>query len=97
MLKLLSKSTAPKIPELAAVLKRDVYDLCLPEGRVVGTRGHENAVSFLRRRLGEVGCVPYDGSDFGLPYRGSGENFTNLIGVVSGRDRSLAPLLVGAH
>lgn len=89
-MKLLSKK------ELAQQLKTDVYDLCLPAGRMVGSQGHTMAEDLLRRRLSEVGCEPYSGDAFDLKYTREHE-FTNLIGVIPGNNRSLPPILVGAH
>ena len=97
-----TRSSAPGMPQsdtprLADTLKRDVYDLCLPEGRKVGTQGHQNAIEFLTRRLSEIGCDFYRGSSFELTYRVGGQDFSNLVGVVPGKNRQLSPLLIGAH
>ena len=82
---------------LAEQLKRDVYDLCLPAGRMVGSEGHKMAERFLLSRLADTGCEPYAGDSFHLPYSDSGVEFVNLVGVIPGSNRSLPPLLVGAH
>ena len=96
----------PDIDELAGKLKTDVYELCLPDGRMVGTKGHQVAEQFLLKRLKETGCEPYSGDGFEMPYLAeafveSGElgehEFTNLIGVVRGANHELPPILVGAH
>jgi hypothetical protein len=84
-------------PRLTESLKSDVYELCRPEGRMVGTSGHATAERFVARRLEEIGLLPYRGGDFALPYERHEIAFTNFAGVVPGRDRSLAPLLIGAH
>jgi hypothetical protein len=84
-------------PRLTAALKSDVHELCRPEGRMVGTPGHAVAGRFVARRLEDTGLLPYRGNDFALPYECDGTAFTNFAGVVPGRDRSLAPLLIGAH
>lgn len=89
--------TIPPVSFLAKTLKEDVYSLCLPEGRMIGTPGHEKAIGYLLQRLEDIGCRPYQDGSFELPYRSEGRSFTNLIGVVPGRDSSVAPLLVGAH
>jgi len=97
-----------KLPDtrtLAGKLKEDVYNLCLPEGRMVGTEGHKVAENFLTQRLEGVGCVPYSGDSFEITYTGESylaaqsdeTDFTNLIGVIPGADRGLPPILVGAH
>ena len=82
---------------LAALLKSTTYELCRPEGRVVGTPGHVTAERYVALSLAEIGCRPYRGNSFALPYRRNGIRFTNFAGVIPGKDRSLAPLLVGAH
>lgn len=82
---------------LAAALEADTHGLCLPTGRVVGTPGHAESERFVALRLEEIGLIPYRGQRFALPYERDGIRFTNFAGVVPGRDRSLAPLLVGAH
>ncbi|MCW1884095.1 M28 family peptidase [Luteolibacter flavescens] len=87
----------PDISHLAAALEKDVHELCRPEGRMVGTEGHAVAERFVARRMEEIGLVPYRGDSFALPYEWEGIAFTNFVGVVPGRDRSLAPLLIGAH
>lgn len=84
-------------PSLAAALKSDTYELCQPEGRLVGSPGHITAERFVARRLADIGCTPYSGDCFALPYQCYGTDFTNFVGVVPGRDRALPPLLVGAH
>ncbi|MCB1098390.1 MAG: M28 family peptidase [Verrucomicrobiae bacterium] len=86
-----------KDPVLAQRLRTDVYDLCLPDGRMVGSAGHAVARKYLKRRLAEIGCAPYAGDSFELPYAVGGMDFTNLIGVIPGSDRASPPLLVGAH
>jgi hypothetical protein len=83
-------------------IRRDTEALALPEGRRVGGAGHEKARSYLLGRMSEIGLAPYAGDSFETAFesdKGSGvpTHFTNLIGVVPGRDRSLPPLLVGAH
>ena len=87
----------PDLSRLAAALKADVYELCQPGGRMVGDPGHAIAERFVARRLEEIGLLPYRGSAFALPYEWNDIAFTNFVGVVPGRDRSLAPLLIGAH
>ncbi|MCW1923763.1 M28 family peptidase [Luteolibacter arcticus] len=89
--------TFPDISRVTAALKADVYQLCRTEGRMVGTDGHAVAERFVARRLEEIGLLPYRGTSFALPYEWEGIAFTNFAGVVPGRDRSLAPLLIGAH
>ena len=91
---------------LADNLKSDVYDLCLPEGRMVRSNGHKVAEEFLKRRLQDVGCVPYAGDSVEMPYIAEAftddnkledHEFMNLVGVIPGSNRELPPVLVGAH
>lgn len=78
-------------------LRADVEAICFPRGRMVGSPGHRKARKVLCARLDEVGCVPYRGDSFELPYERGGKSFCNLIGVIRGSNPQLAPLLVGAH
>jgi Peptidase family M28 len=78
-------------------LREEVEALALPAGRVVGTPGHERARRHLEDRLRALDLSPYQGETIALPYRASGEDFCNLIAVARGRDRTLAPILIGAH
>lgn len=78
-------------------LRADVESICFPRGRVVGSPGHRKARKILRARLAEVGCEPFSGDSFELPYQREGKSFYNLVGVIPGANRRLAPLLVGAH
>jgi hypothetical protein len=83
--------------DLEKRLRDTVYELARPCGRVVGTQGHEDAKNYLTRRLQDIGCLPYTGGSFELPYGPETESFCNLVGVVPGKDRSLPPVLIGAH
>ena len=85
------------IPSLVSQLRADVESICLPEGRMVGSPGHRRAREILCRRLREIGCEPWRGDDFEMPYEHHDKSFCNLAGMVRGRDPQLAPLLVGAH
>ena len=86
-----------KINPLAKHLKRDVLSIALENGRRVGTKGHAIVEELLVERLEQIGCVPYSGKSFRLPYTQHGIDFTNIVGVVPGKDRSKQPLLIGAH
>jgi hypothetical protein len=83
--------------QLITTLENDVRSLCLPEGRVVGTAGHATAEDWVAHRLTEIGCQPYRGDSFALPYQVHGQDFTNFAGIIPGSDRSLPPVLIGAH
>lgn len=84
-------------------LTNDTTALALPRGRRVGQPGHELALEYLRKRIDELELLPFFGNDFALcyerPYPGTGktQRFTNLIAVIPGQDRSLDPILLGAH
>ncbi|MDA8973352.1 M28 family peptidase [Akkermansiaceae bacterium] len=86
-----------KNQNLADKLERDVRELCISSGRRVGTEGHKLAGKWVERRLQEIGCIPYIGETFSLPYEVEGIGFVNYAGVITGRDRSLSPVLIGAH
>jgi hypothetical protein len=84
-------------------LRADTDALAMPQGRRVGQVGHDKAREFLIGRLTEIGLEPFHGPSFELPYPGQlhrtneDHTFTNLGGVIPGRDRKLPPLLLGAH
>lgn len=80
-----------------AKLQADVLALATPEGRMVGTRGHDVAEQYLLTRMVDLGLRPYRGTTPVLPYESLGQRFSNLVAVVSGKDRRLSPILLGAH
>ena len=88
---------SPSARTLAAALRDDTEAICLPKGRKVGSVGHRKVRKHLAGRLEDIGCVPFAGTSFELPYGYKGTAFTNLAGVVRGQDPNLPPLLVGAH
>jgi hypothetical protein len=80
-------------------IRTDTYALATPAGRKPGTAGHVAAREYVQARFAELGLAPYRGAD---DYRhafvsGDGITMTNLVGVVPGSDRSLPPVLIGAH
>ena len=81
----------------------DTTALALPKGRRVGQPGHDIARQYLVERLAELKIAPWKGEDYAitydrpLPNTRAMQRFTNLIGVIPGADRSLAPILLGAH
>ena len=81
----------------ARKLKQLVYDLALPQGRVVGTRGHEAAKAFLLGEFEARRFAPYLGDSFEIPYTRGGVRFANLIAVAPGLNRRKKPVLIGAH
>ncbi len=76
------------------MIKQDTEKLSLPQGRRVSQPGHEIALQYLKKRMKEIGLVPFKNNNFSLPYRGQ---FTNLAGVIPGRNSSALPVLIGAH
>src|SRR4051794_32634083 len=78
-------------------LREEVEALAQPEGRVVGTPGHEHARRHLEERLRAIGLRPYRGDTFALPYRAAGRDFCNLIALAPGADPDRPPVLIGAH
>ncbi len=79
------------------LLRDDVANLALAEGRMVGTAGHARARAYLLGRMTQLGLEPYANGSYALPYRRYGVDFTNLLGRIPGRDAKLPPLLLGAH
>lgn len=82
---------------LSAILRTETEAICYPDGRMVGSDGHEQARRHLKRRLKEIGCRPYVGKSLELPYKFKSKTFCNLAGCLPGADPSLAPVLIGAH
>ena len=82
---------------IARKLKQLVCGLALPEGRMVGTPGHEEAKAFLLEEFAARRFAPYLGESFEIPYKRRGVEFSNLIAVVPGRNRRKKPILVGGH
>jgi hypothetical protein len=78
-------------------LKIDVSSLAIPEGRMVGSEGHDRARNYLNKRMEGIGLRPYSGSAFTLPYQSEGQSFYNVIGTIPGRNSNLEPLIIGAH
>ena len=78
-------------------LRADVSALAAAEGRMVGTHGHDAAKDYLLARIGDINLRPYQGDTVELSYESNGETFSNLVATVPGKDRRLAPILIGAH
>ena len=89
--------------EPGALIKSDTVSLSLAGGRRVGQPGHGVAREYLLGRMKDIGLEPFAGDSFELPYRqhspstGHGLDFVNLAGIVTGENRDLPPVLVGAH
>lgn len=94
-----------KLPfrKLIQQLTADTSALALREGRRVGQPGHQKALHYLTQRLAELRLTPWKGDQFALAYKLPHPNtkqlqeFTNLIAVIPGKNRSLPPILLGAH
>jgi hypothetical protein len=77
--------------------------LALPLGRRVGQPGHDVARDYLLKQITRIGLHPFRGDGFELTYELPHPNtrklqkFTNLVGVIPGRDSNLPPILLGAH
>jgi hypothetical protein len=78
-------------------LERDVAALCAGRDRRVGSADHARARSYLADRFREIGLQPYSGAGFELGYEVRRTEFTNVVGVVAGRDADARPVLIGAH
>ena len=84
-------------------LTADTEALALSEGRRVGQPGHDVALQYLRKRMEGMELLPFRGDGLALSYEwnhpntGKPQLYTNLIGVIPGKDRSLDPILLGAH
>lgn len=75
----------------------DVAALCESGSRMVGTRGHDGAVTYLTKRLGEIGSVEPVAGSFAIPFEGPDISGVNLVARLPGTDPKLSPVLVGAH
>ncbi len=82
---------------MRSALERDVRALARSEGRVPGTDGHARAREYLIGRMRDMRLQPWAGPGLHLPYRDGGFEGHNLVGVLPGSDRRLAPILLGAH
>lgn len=82
---------------LADELEFHVKSLALPIGRKVGTYGHDIAKEYLITQMKSLGLIPYSNNSFELSYQGFQNTFSNLIGILPGKDSSKKPILIGAH
>lgn len=82
---------------LTRKLKQDVEAIALPEGRMIGSAGHEKAKRYLLDRMETLGLEPFAGDSPELPYSWDSDDFVNLIGVIPGASPSAEALLIGAH
>ncbi len=85
------------------MLEQDTVNLSLPHGRRVGQPGHDVALQYIWRRMGEIGLEYFLDYDYFLPYiakhptTGQKTKFTNLAGFIPGTNRTAMPVLIGAH
>jgi len=88
---------------LVRSLTRHAQALALPTGRRVGQPGHDVARDYLLGQMARARLIPFAGDSLELSYERPHPNtrqpqcFTNLVGVIPGRDRALPPILLGAH
>ena len=89
--------------ELVKVLRQHTEALALPEGRRVGQLGHAIAEQYLLREMTDLDLEPFTDESYKIEYTLPHPNgqkpqkFTNLVGVIPGRNRDLPPILLGAH
>ncbi len=76
------------------MIRRDTEKLSLPQGRRVSQPGHEIVLLYLKKRMKEIGLIPFKNNNFCLPYN---DQFTNLAGIIPGENSSALPILIGAH
>ena len=94
-------NTHPNI--LVRSLTRHAQALALPTGRRVGQPGHDVARDYLLGQMARARLIPFAGDSLELSYERAHPNtrqpqgFTNLVGVIPGKDRGLPPILLGAH
>ena len=67
------------------------------KGRAVNTAGHRKAKEYILNHLSVTSLRPYTGNSFEVPYESGRQTFTNIIGIIEGQDRELAPILLGTH
>lgn len=84
-------------------LKKHTQALALTLGRKVGSPGHAVTREYLLERMKATRLIPFHGDSFELCYERPHPNtkqpqkFHNLVGVIPGKDRTLPPILLGAH
>lgn len=89
--------------KLVGLLKEHCEALALEKGRRVGQPGHDVAREYLLGEMERLELQPFEGGGFELCYERTHPKtrelqlFSNLVGVIPGKDRELPPILVGAH
>lgn len=86
-----------QISEVKMNLERDVLAIATESGRAIGTGGHDRARDYLIDRFTEISVEPYLPSGFNASYEYDGQEYCNLLAITHGSNRSLSPILVGAH
>ncbi len=76
--------------------KSIIEKIATENGRAVGSPGHRKAREFILEFFEQSGIEPFS-TTFELPFEVENEGFTNLVGLVKGKDSSLPAILVGAH
>ncbi len=81
------------------MIATDLETLAHPAGRLPGTAGHDAAADYILERFAALRLASYAGfSSYEHTFdAGNGIVGRNLVGVIPGRDRSAAPLLIAAH
>ena len=78
-------------------LSTHVKELATEDGRLVGTIGHQLAKEYIIDRLATGNLTPHTEDKFEMEYQVNGVPFTNISGILLGKNREAAPILVGAH
>lgn len=88
---------------LITSLKTHCEALALQNGRRVGQPGHEIAKAFLLAQMKRLSLLPFRENSLELSYERlhpktrKNQSFTNLVGVLPGKNREKPPILIGAH
>jgi len=78
-------------------IESDVNALVTDSGRSTGSQGHTEAKQYLIDRLSTLSVEPYKGEGFEIGYHASGQDYSNVVAIIEGKDPDLAPVLLGAH
>ena len=78
-------------------IESDVNALVTDSGRFTGSQGHTEAKQYLIDRLSTLSVEPYKGEGFEIGYHASGQDYSNVVAIIEGKDPDLAPVLLGAH
>ena len=79
----------------AVTMRQDVEAIAFKGGRPCGSEGHGVARAYLLRRMHDWALEVYAGKNFELPYTVKGQPFCNIVGVLPGTRRDLAPVFAG--